>query len=136
MPQRRRRRPAVQRATPPSPASVTPASPTTPNTEIARDLFCGLGYGAVVALELKNAAQPHVFRFLEALQMVQPATTVGDIYSLVLYPSHASHRALSPAQRAAVGISDGLVRLAVGAEDPQRHHRRHHHRPRPLTNFL
>ena len=65
------------------------------------------------------AGQPDVFRFLEALQMVQPATTVGDIYSLVLYPSHSSHRALSPAQRAAVGISDGLVRLAVGAEEPQ-----------------
>ena len=103
----------------PALASVRyPGLPDHPQHEIARDLFCGLGYGAVVALELKNAAQPHVFRFLEALQMVQPATTVGDIYSLVLYPSHASHRALSPAQRAAVGISDGLVRLAVGAEDP------------------
>ena len=53
------------------------------------------------------------------LPLSKPATTVGDIYSLVLYPSHSSHRALSPAQRAAVGISDGLSRLAVGAEDPQ-----------------
>ena len=42
------------------------------------------------------------------LPLSKPATTVGDIYSLVLYPSHSSHRALSPAQRA-----------AVGAEDPQ-----------------
>ena len=95
-----------------------PGLPDHPQHHVARDLFGGLGYGAVVALELKDAGQADVFRFLEALQMVQPATTVGDIYSLVLYPSHASHRALSPAQRAAVGISDGLVRLAVGAEDP------------------
>ena len=95
-----------------------PGLPDHPQHQLARRLFGGLGYGAVVALELKDAGQPEVFRFLEALQMVQPATTVGDIYSLVLYPSHASHRALSPAQRAAVGISDGLVRLAVGAEDP------------------
>ena len=96
-----------------------PGLPDHPQHQLARRLFGGRGYGAVVALELKDAGQPEVFRFLEALQMVQPATTVGDVYSLVLYPSHASHRALSPAQRAAVGISDGLVRLAVGAEDPQ-----------------
>ena len=110
---------AQQLSSHPALARVTyPGLPDHPQHHIARDLFGGRGYGAVVALELKNAAQPDVFRFLEALQMVQPATTVGDIYSLVLYPSHASHRALSPAQRAAVGISDGLVRLAVGAEDP------------------
>jgi len=110
---------AQQLSAHPALARVTyPGLPDHPQHHIARDLFGGHGYGAVVALELKNAAQPDVFRFLEALQMVQPATTVGDIYSLVLYPSHASHRALSPAQRAAVGISDGLVRLAVGAEDP------------------
>ena len=111
---------AEQLSSHPALASVRyPGLPDHPQHELAGDLFHGLGYGAVVALELKNAVQPDVFRFLEALQMVQPATTVGDIYSLVLYPSHASHRALSPAQRAAVGISDGLVRLAVGAEDPQ-----------------
>lgn len=96
-----------------------PGLPDHPQHQLAARLFGQRGYGAVVALELKDAGQPEVFRFLEALQMVQPATTVGDVYSLVLYPSHASHRALSPAQRAAVGISDGLVRLAVGAEDPQ-----------------
>ena len=96
-----------------------PGLPDHPQHQLAGSLFDQRGYGAVVAIELKDAAQPDVFRFLEALQMVQPATTVGDIYSLVLYPSHSSHRALSPAQRAAVGISDGLVRLAVGAEDPR-----------------
>ena len=95
-----------------------PALPNHPQHELAARLFGERGYGAVVAIELKDAGRADVFRFLEALQMVQPATTVGDIYSLVLYPSHSSHRALSAAQRAAVGISDGLVRLAVGAEDP------------------
>lgn len=90
-----------------------------PQHELAGRLFGKRGYGGVVALALKDAGRKEVFRFLEALQMVQPATTVGDLYSLALYPSHASHRALSPAQRAAVGITDGLVRLAVGVEDPQ-----------------
>jgi cystathionine beta-lyase/cystathionine gamma-synthase len=35
---------------------------------------------------------------------------------LVLYPAHASHRALSPEERARIGIGDGLVRLSVGIE--------------------
>ena len=96
-----------------------PGLPDHPQHELAGRLFDQRGYGAVVALELKDADREDVFRFLEALQMVQPATTVGDLYSLVLYPSHASHRALSSAQRAEVGISDGLVRLAVGVEEPQ-----------------
>jgi cystathionine gamma-synthase/methionine-gamma-lyase len=73
----------------------------------------------MVAFELRNAGQAEVFRFFEALQLVQPATSLGDIYSLVLYPAHSSHRALSPEQRAEVGIGEGLVRLSVGLEDSQ-----------------
>ena len=96
-----------------------PGLPDHPQYELAGRLFGRRGHGAVIAIELKDAGREDVFRFLEALQMVQPATTVGDLYTLVLYPSHSSHRALSPAQRAAVGISDGLVRLAVGVEEPQ-----------------
>ncbi len=96
-----------------------PGLPDHPQHEVAGRIFGRRGFGAVVALEMKDAGREAIFRFLELLQMVQPATTVGDLYSLVLYPSHASHRALSPAQRAAVGISDGLVRLAVGVEEPQ-----------------
>ena len=82
-------------------------------------MFGGQGYGAMVAFELRNAGQAEVFRFFEALQLVQPATSLGDIYSLVLYPAHSSHRALSPEQRAEVGIGEGLVRLSVGIEDSQ-----------------
>jgi cystathionine gamma-synthase/methionine-gamma-lyase len=87
--------------------------------QTATRIFGGQGYGAMVAFELRNAGQPEVFRFFEALQLVQPATSLGDIYSLVLYPAHSSHRALSPEQRAEVGIGEGLVRLSVGIEDPQ-----------------
>jgi cystathionine gamma-synthase/methionine-gamma-lyase len=79
-------------------------------------LFGGRGYGGMVAFELRNARQAQVFRFFEALQLVQPATTLGDIYSLVLYPAHSSHRALTAEERAQVGIGEGLVRLSVGIE--------------------
>ncbi len=74
--------------------------------------------GAMVSFELKEGTRERVFRFMEALKLVIPATTLGDVYSLVLYPAMSSHRALDPDTRTQFGISDGLVRLSVGIEDP------------------
>jgi len=75
-------------------------------------------YGGMVSFVLDAAARPQVLRFLERLHLVLTGTSLGDVYSLVLYPVMASHRALTPAQRAEVGIGEGLVRLSVGIEDP------------------
>jgi cystathionine gamma-synthase/methionine-gamma-lyase len=50
---------------------------------------------------------------------VQPATTLGDVYTLTLYPAMSSHRALDAEMRARIGIGDGLVRLSIGIEDPR-----------------
>jgi cystathionine gamma-synthase/methionine-gamma-lyase len=90
-----------------------------PQHSLGTRVFGGRGYGGMVAFELRNGDQAQVFRFFEALQLVQPATTLGDIYSLVLYPAHSSHRALTAEERATVGIGDGLVRLSVGIEAVQ-----------------
>jgi cystathionine beta-lyase/cystathionine gamma-synthase len=87
-----------------------------PQHSLCTRLFGGQGYGGMVAFELRNAGRAEVFRFFEALQLVQPATTLGDVYSLMLYPAHSSHRALSAEERAEIGISDGLVRLSAGIE--------------------
>jgi cystathionine gamma-synthase/methionine-gamma-lyase len=87
-----------------------------PQHRLCTRLFGGRGYGGMVSFELRNAGQAEVFRFFEALRLVQPATTLGDVYSLTLYPAHSSHRALSTEERAEVGIGDGLVRLSVGIE--------------------
>ena len=43
--------------------------------------------------------------------MALPPTTVS-------YPAGTSHRALSPDERRAIGVTDGLIRLSVGIEDP------------------
>ena len=72
----------------------------------------------MISFELAGAGRQEVFRFLEALRLIQPATSLGDVYSLVLYPAMSSHRALDPAVRRQIGIGDGLVRLSVGIEDP------------------
>ncbi len=82
----------------------------------ARLLERGL-FGAMISFELQQGTREEVFRFMEALKLVLPATTLGDVYSLVLYPAMSSHRALDAETRRKIGIGDGLVRLSVGIED-------------------
>lgn len=79
--------------------------------------FNGPERGAMLSFELKDGGKEEVFRFMEALQICLPATTLGDVYSLVLYPPISSHRALTPEQRAEIGIHDNLIRLSVGIEE-------------------
>ncbi len=87
--------------------------------ELAQRLFDGKGYGGVLSFEIKGADKATAFRFMEALTVCLPATTLGDVYSLVLHPATASHRALTEEERQRVGISSGLVRLSTGIEAPE-----------------
>ncbi len=93
-----------------------PGLPQHAQHELAQRLFEGRGFGGMLSFDLRGAGRREVFRFMEALRLVLPATTLGDVYSLTLYPAHSSHRMLSPQARAAIGIGDGLVRLSVGIE--------------------
>jgi len=73
--------------------------------------------GAIVSFELKGAARPDVFAFLDRLKLIVRATSLGDVHSMILYPAIASHRDLAPKQRERMGIRDNLVRLSAGIED-------------------
>ncbi len=96
-----------------------PGLPAHPQHTLARRLFEGRGFGGMLSFEIAGADQAAAFRFMERLKLCLPATTLGDIYSLVLHPATTSHRSLTPAEREQVGIRDGLVRLSAGIEDPQ-----------------
>ncbi len=80
-------------------------------------VFTGEGRGGLLSFEIASASRAEVFRFQDALKLCVPATTLGDVYSLVLYPAMSSHRALTSAERQAIGIRDNLVRLSAGIED-------------------
>ncbi|NJC98016.1 MAG: PLP-dependent transferase [Anaerolineales bacterium] len=95
---------------------IFPGLPEHPGHGLAKRLFNGRGFGGVLSFEIDGAGKAEVFRFMEALKICLPATTLGDIYSLVLHPMTASHRSLTPEERARVGIPDGLVRLSTGIE--------------------
>jgi cystathionine beta-lyase/cystathionine gamma-synthase len=94
-----------------------PGLPEHPQHALADCLFGGRGFGGMVSFDLRGAGQAEVFSFMEALELVLPATTLGDVYSLTLYPAHSSHRQVAPEVRQTIGIGDGLVRLSVGIED-------------------
>ena len=51
------------------------------------------------------------------LQMIQRAVSLGDAETLIQHPASMTHSTYTPEERAAHGISDGLVRLSVGLEE-------------------
>jgi cystathionine gamma-synthase/methionine-gamma-lyase len=94
-----------------------PGLPDHPQHAVARRLLRDGAGGAMVSFELAEATRPRALRFLNALRLCIAATTLGDVYTLLLHPATSSHSYLSPEERRAVGIGEGLVRLSVGIED-------------------
>jgi len=94
-----------------------PGLPSHPQHEVARRLFRPGAFGGMVSFEVAAGTAEAAIAVMERLQLILPGTTLGCIHSLMLHPARASHRALSPEQRAAWGIGEGLLRLSVGIED-------------------
>lgn len=81
------------------------------------DQFLSDDRGGMLSFEVKGFGQPEVFRFLESIRIIEPATTLGDVWSLALYPARTSQRGFSDEQKKEWGIGDNLIRLSVGIED-------------------
>src|SRR3954451_8131901 len=75
------------------------------------------GCGTVVTMEL-DGGKDLAFSVLDALRCVDISNNLGDSKSLITHPATTTHRRLGEAGRLAVGITDGIVRLSVGLEDP------------------
>jgi cystathionine gamma-synthase/methionine-gamma-lyase len=93
--------------------------PAHPDAAAIRRLFPPNLFGAMVSFEVRDAGKPEIFRFMDALEMIVRATSLGDVHSMMLYPVMSSHRELSPKHRERMGIRDNLVRLSVGIEAPE-----------------
>lgn len=93
-----------------------PGDPAHPDAAAIRRQFPQGLYGAMVSFEIKDGGRDEVFRFMDALQLVVRATSLGDVHSMVLYPVMASHRDVAPKQRERLGIRENLVRLSLGIE--------------------
>ncbi|WXL24438.1 O-succinylhomoserine sulfhydrylase [Ectopseudomonas mendocina] len=73
-------------------------------------------FGAVVSFEVKGGKEA-AWRFIDATRVISITTNLGDTKTTIAHPATTSHGRLSPAERANAGISDSLIRVAVGLED-------------------
>jgi O-succinylhomoserine sulfhydrylase len=77
-----------------------------------------LGGGTVVTFQVEGGKDA-AFALMNALRVVDISNNLGDAKSMVTHPATTTHRRLTPEARAAVGITDGTVRISVGLEDPR-----------------
>jgi len=73
--------------------------------------------GTLVAFEIEGG-KAAAFRFLNALKLAVISNNLGDTKSLATHPATTTHQRLTPEARAKQGITQGMVRLSVGLEDP------------------
>jgi len=79
--------------------------------------FHGSEFGAIVTIRLAEDTREASYRFLNALNLCTRAASVGDLFTGIVHPATATHREVSPAKRAKLGITEGLIRISVGIED-------------------
>jgi O-succinylhomoserine sulfhydrylase len=72
--------------------------------------------GTIIAMHLEDRAQAHAL--LDALQLIDISNNLGDSRSLMTHPASTTHYSVSEAVRAEMGISEGMLRLSIGLEDP------------------
>ena len=85
-----------------------------PQHELARRQMSG--GGTVVTFEV-DGGKAEAFAVMNALRIVDISNNLGDAKSMVTHPATTTHRRLTPEARAAIGITDGTVRISVGLED-------------------
>ncbi len=73
-------------------------------------------YGGMIALELKGGIEAGR-NFMDALQLVTSAVSLGDAETLVQHPASMTHAKYEPEEREKHGFTDGLIRISVGLED-------------------
>ena len=91
-----------------------PGLPSHPGHALAARQMAG-GFGTIVSFEVAGTADD-ARRVVESTRLFQLAVSLGAVESLIEIPALMSHGSYDPAARQAVGIADGLVRLAVGLE--------------------
>jgi len=94
---------------------IYPGRPDHPQADVVHKQM--RGGSTLVAFEIKGG-KAAAFRFQDALKLVRISNNLGDAKSLITHPATTTHQRLTPAARAALGISDGLVRLSCGLEHP------------------
>src|SRR5207253_3675163 len=88
-----------------------------PDHDRAGSLFDGGRFGAMFSMSLHGGYEAGL-RACDALRVARVGSSFGSLRSQVCHPATTSHRQLSAEEQTAAGIGDGLIRVAVGGEDP------------------
>lgn len=96
---------------------VYPGLPSHPQHAIAKKQMCGFGGMITATLRGGGGGLAESRKFLERVRLFSLAESLGGVESLIEHPAIMTHASVPPENRAALGISDGLVRLSVGIED-------------------
>jgi cystathionine beta-lyase/cystathionine gamma-synthase len=91
-----------------------PGLPDHPDHALARRQFQG-GFGSLVTFTLKGGLKA-AEAFIAAAKHIPFCPSLGETCTTLTHPASTSHRALKPAERQALGIHDGTIRLSVGIE--------------------
>ena len=94
---------------------IYPGRPDHPQADIVRAQMHG--GSTLVAFEVKGG-KAAAFRMQDALKLIRISNNLGDAKSLITHPATTTHQRLTPAARAELGITDGLLRLSCGLEHP------------------
>ena len=94
-----------------------PELPEHPDHELAKNIL-PRGCGAVFSFSVKGGRAAGQ-RFIEKVELLSHLANVGDAKSLVIHPASTTHHRMDTAALEAAGISEGLIRLSVGLEDPE-----------------
>lgn len=82
------------------------------------NVYLADGCGGMMALSIKGGVEAGA-KLLDSLKLIGHMANLGDSRSLIIHPASTTHSQLSPEQRRAAGIEDGLIRLSVGIEDAE-----------------
>jgi O-succinylhomoserine sulfhydrylase len=88
-----------------------------PQHALAMRQMSGSG-SSLIAFDLAGGRE-QAFRMLNRLRLVDISNNLGDSKSLITHPATTTHQRLPAAERARLGITEGMLRLSVGLEDPQ-----------------
>ncbi|MDP6512172.1 MAG: aminotransferase class I/II-fold pyridoxal phosphate-dependent enzyme, partial [SAR202 cluster bacterium] len=91
-----------------------PGLPDHPQHELAVDTLGGR-FGWMVTFELAGGGSS-ASSFVKSLEMIKLAASLGESQTTISHPAKTSHRSLTEDEQAALGISDGLIRLSCGIE--------------------
>lgn len=74
-------------------------------------------FGGMISIELTGGFE-RAARFLDNLTLFTQAVSLGDLESLACHPASTTHAAMPAADRLLAGVTDNLIRLSIGVEDP------------------